>query len=214
MRKACLAALAVVCLVPAARASGPISTSIYTPDRRSAGAPTHPRGRRDVGADKCVLGANRARRTSGRFRPANPADPGYNWAAHRRASAAPTVGHGLTPYFTVWDAPLWAQKDEPHQTPIGPYRIASWKPDPAQFGAFARALALRYDGAFSGLPRVRYFEVWDEPNLSLYLSPQIEHGSVVVGDIYRGLLNAFAGLVHAVHQDNVVVADRCQGSAS
>ena len=77
--------------------------------------------------------------------PANPADPGYNWAAID-AQVRSAAGHGLTPYFTVWDAPLWAQKDEPHQTLIGPYRIASWKPDPAQFGAFARALALRYDG--------------------------------------------------------------------
>jgi hypothetical protein len=144
------------------------------------------------------------------FVPANPADPGYNWAGID-AQVRSAVGHGLTPYFTVWDAPLWAQKDEPHQTLIGPYRIASWKPDPAQSGAFARALALRYDGTFSGLPRVRYFEVWDEPNLSLYLSPQIEHGSVVVGDIYRGLLNAFAGSVHAVHEDNVVVAGSLSG---
>ena len=92
------------------------------------------------------------------FVPANPADPGYNWAAID-AQVRSAVGHGLTPYFTVWDAPLWAQKDEPHETLIGPYRIASWKPDPAQFGAFARALALRYDGTFSGLPRVPYFEV-------------------------------------------------------
>src|SRR5213078_2111911 len=119
--------------------------------------------------------------------------------------------HGLTPYLTIWDAPQWPQKDEPHPAQLGPYRIASWKPDPAQFGAFARALALRYDGTFSGLPRVRYFEVWDEPNLSLYLSPEVEHGSVVIGGIYRGLLNAFAGSVHAVHKDNVVVAGSLSG---
>ena len=34
---------------------------------------------------------------------------------------------------------------------------------------------------------------------------------MVVGDIYRGLLNAFAGSVHAVHEDNVVVAGSLSG---
>ena len=88
------------------------------------------------------------------------------------------VEHGLTPYLTVYDAPLWAQKDEPHPTNLGPYPIASWKPDAAQFGLFAHALALRYGGTVAALPRVRYYEVWDEPNLSQYLSPQLDGGKI------------------------------------
>ena len=73
-------------------------------------------------------------------------------------------------------------------------------------GFFARALALRYGGTFAALPRVRYFEVWDEPNLSQYLSPQFEGGKLVAADVYRDLVNSFARAVHEVHADNVVVA--------
>ena len=39
-------------------------------------------------------------------------------------------------------------------------------PDPAAFGAFARALAARFSGSFQGLPRIRYFQAWNEPNIS------------------------------------------------
>ncbi len=101
---------------------------------------------------------------------------------------------------------MWAQKDEPHPTHLGPYPIASWKPDAAQLGLFAHALALRYGGTVAGLPRVRYFEVWDEPNLSQYLSPQLEGGKFVAAEVYRDLVNSFARAVHGVHGGNVVVA--------
>ena len=101
---------------------------------------------------------------------------------------------------------MWAQKDEPHPTHLGPYPIASWKPDAVQLGLFAHALALRYGGTVAALPRVRYFEVWDEPNLSQYLSPQVEGGKLVAAEVYRDLVNSFARAVHGVHGGNVVVA--------
>ncbi|MGH3241345.1 MAG: hypothetical protein ACRDNL_13275, partial [Spirillospora sp.] len=74
------------------------------------------------------------------------------------------------------------------------------------YGAFARALASRYSGTFLGLPRVRHFEAWNEPNLWVFLWPQWE-GRVAVGaQRYRRLLNAFEEAVHAVRADNVVIA--------
>ena len=44
----------------------------------------------------------------------------------------------------------------------------------ADFGAFARALAARYSGRFDGYPFVRFWTVWNEPNLQLFLTPQFD----------------------------------------
>ena len=40
----------------------------------------------------------------------------------------------------------------------------------------ATAVARRYSGSFAGLPRVRMFEAWNEPNASFFLSPAFENG--------------------------------------
>jgi hypothetical protein len=63
----------------------------------------------------------------------------------------------------IVDAPGWA---EPSGVAHGT------TPNPSAFGDFARAAASRYGGSFAGLPRVRYWQAWNEPNLNLYLKPQ------------------------------------------
>src|SRR5215204_90738 len=205
VKKACLAALAAASLVPAAHASGPIKTSLYVP----AADPLVLQRIHDAGATFARINLSWAQVAPvvrpADFRPGDPADPSYRWGAVD-PQVNEAVAHGLTPYLTVWDAPLWAQKDEPHPTHLGPYPIGSWKPDPIQVGLFAHALALRYGGTFAALPRVRYFEVWDEPNLSQYLSPQLEGGKLVAAEVYRNLVNSFARAVHDVHANNFVVA--------
>lgn len=202
MKKACLAAFAAASLVPAAHASGPIKTGVFEP----SADPLSLQRIHDAGATFARINVSWAQVATGRPGvAADPADPAYGWAS-TDAQVTAAVEHGLTPYLTVFDAPQWAQKDEPHPTHLGPYPIASWKPDAVQLGLFARALALRYGGTFAALPRVKYFEVWDEPNLSQYLSPQVEGGKLVAADVYRDLLNSFSRSVHAVHPDDVVVA--------
>jgi hypothetical protein len=56
---------------------------------------------------------------------------------------------------------------------------------------------------------VRYFQVWNEPNLSRYLSPQwTQHGndfSAYSPHHYRAMLNAFYGGVKSVQPDAVVL---------
>ncbi len=42
----------------------------------------------------------------------------------------------------------------------------------ADLTAFARALASRYSGRYAGYPHVRFWSVWNEPNLNLFLTPQ------------------------------------------
>jgi hypothetical protein len=44
----------------------------------------------------------------------------------------------------------------------------------ADFTAFARAIASRYSGRFDGYPFVRFWSIWNEPNLQLFLKPQFD----------------------------------------
>jgi len=44
--------------------------------------------------------------------------------------------------------------------------------DLADFTGFARAIASRYSGRYTGYPYVRFWSVWNEPNLNLFLTPQ------------------------------------------
>ncbi|MGH3001627.1 MAG: hypothetical protein ACRDM1_02985, partial [Gaiellaceae bacterium] len=80
------------------------------------------------------------------------------------------------------------------------------RPSATEFGRFATAIAGRYSGQTAGLPRVRYWEVWNEPNVSLYLMPQYQGGRAVAAVWYRKLVNSFSDAVHRVHDDNVVIA--------
>jgi hypothetical protein len=145
------------------------------------------------------------------FDPADPGSSGYKWAAVDNA-IRDLASHGLRVLLNVWDAPAWAEG--PHKP--GAERPGTWRPDPGQFGAFAKAAALRYDGRFPDphdtgtfLPMVRLWQAWNEPNLDYYLSPQwvrAGRGWVPVAPvIYRHLLNAFYSAVKGVSRSNLVV---------
>ncbi|HEX9415158.1 MAG TPA: LamG domain-containing protein [Gaiellaceae bacterium] len=200
-------AAAVAALASTAAGTGPLRTAVVVSDSSPLSFERiHQSGatvvRINLAWDQVAPNGSRA---PGDFRPTDPADPHYDWTeVDRQVELA--VANGLQPLLTVIAAPLWAQKDEPHPTHLGPYPVNSWKPSPPNLASFAHAAATRYSGTFAGLPRVRYWEVWDEPNLSQYLSPQLENDQVVSPDTYRGLVNAFANEVHAVHEDNVVAA--------
>jgi hypothetical protein len=139
----------------------------------------------------------------------NPADPFYQWGALDREVEEATAA-GLAPIVSLRGAPRWAQAQPiPKKSSPG-----AWEPNAADYRLFAQALATRYSGHFPDplhpgimLPRVRYFQAWNEPNLSLYLAPQWTRvrGAWVAESplIYRALLNAFyagvkAGQAHAI----------------
>jgi hypothetical protein len=133
------------------------------------------------------------------FEPANPFDRGYDWyELDREVNLA--VASGLEPLVVLFGAPRWAEG--------GPGTAAGGinAPDPAQLALFARAAALRYDGTHPGLPRVRYWGVWNEPNVSLFMIPQFQAGRAVSIGRYREMVNGVAAGVKAVHPDNLVVA--------
>ncbi len=146
------------------------------------------------------------------FVASDPSSFGYYWvpidAAIRAYSAA-----GLRVLVDINRAPNWAE------APGGPaLRVAdgSWKPIPAAVGQFATAIATRYSGHFPDplqpgrfLPRVTYWQGWNEPDLSSYLTPQwthTSHGFVPVSpDLYRAMANAFYDAVKAVSSSNTVL---------
>jgi hypothetical protein len=145
------------------------------------------------------------------FDPADPAHPAYNWA-WVDAAVRDARARGLEVLVNIGQAPRWAEgPDRPDGVAPG-----AWRPDPGQFGAFMHAAARRYSGAFpdpqlpgQALPRVRYWQIWNEPNLSLYVAPQwSREGGVLRAESpsrYRALLDAAYRALKGVNSSNVVV---------
>lgn len=207
---ACLAvAVCVILGAPAgAGASRPLRTAIASSAGGSFGADTalaYSRIR-DAGATAIRLGLSWQQvAPEGAAKPAgfvgtDPADPAYHWEAFDEFVRL-AVAHDLEPIVTIADAPQWAQGEQL----AGP-RGATVSPDPVEFGRFAEAAAKHYGGQLPGVPRVRIWEAWNEPNLSSFLSPQAVDGKLASPELYRRMVNSFAAGVHAAHADNVVVA--------
>jgi Concanavalin A-like lectin/glucanases superfamily len=127
------------------------------------------------------------------FDAANPNSPGYDWSSFDRKIRM-IAAHGLEPIVVLHYPPVWAGGGF---TPV---------PDPVETGKFAHAAAEHYNGA-SGVPRVRYWMIWNEPNVELDFSPQFDAENRPVSPAaYRTVLNAAADGIHAARSDNLVIA--------
>ncbi|MBA2332713.1 MAG: cellulase family glycosylhydrolase, partial [Actinobacteria bacterium] len=74
--------------------------------------------------------------------------------------------------ITIWGTPKWANGGK---TPnFLPTRLSD-------LTAFSRAVASRYSGRFAGYPFVRFFSIWNESNLQLFLAPQFDAAGRSVG---------------------------------
>jgi hypothetical protein len=92
----------------------------------------------------------------------NPSWTGYNWTA-LDGTINDITAAGLTPVVDIISAPTWWETARP----TGNTSLAgTYKPDPAAFGRFMRAASQRYAG------RVRFWQIWNEPNLPEFLNPQ------------------------------------------
>lgn len=137
------------------------------------------------------------------WNPRDPGDPNYHWARMdqwvRNATAA-----GLQPLLQVYYAPDWANRCKS----AGSFATAPpCDPDPDKLADFGTAAALRYSGHYRGLPRVRYWQPQNEPNLELFFQPQFNaKGKPVAAGIYRQLLNRYYTAVKAVDRSNIVLA--------
>ncbi|MCB8914435.1 MAG: hypothetical protein H6532_01180 [Thermoleophilales bacterium] len=133
--------------------------------------------------------------------PANPADSHYDWSEYDRQVERAREA-GLEPLVELYSAPDWAERCKV-KDPDSYKGICD--PNPNDFSRFATAAAKRYSGNFQGLPRVRYWEPWNEPNLSVFFQPQFRKGKKVSPALYRELLNRFAGAVQGVNRSNMVI---------
>lgn len=134
------------------------------------------------------------------FNPRNPGDPLYRWDVYDDLARTAVVS-GLQPIFDILGAPAWAQSSGSQRSVDGYVR-----PSPSALADFATAAARRYAGGYQGLPRVRYWQIWNEPNLGAYLMPQANAGRPLSPEVYRPMVNAAYEAIHAVHADNVVIA--------
>lgn len=99
--------------------------------------------------------------------PRDPADPAYDWSRYdqimRRLHA-----RGIAVIVDFYRTPRWAS----------PSGRPSSAPRPAEGARFAGAIARRYSGGFvaapgeAPLPEVRRIEVWNEPNMPTFWTPQ------------------------------------------
>lgn len=136
------------------------------------------------------------------WQPENPADPHYDWS-YIDLGVSEAVNAGLEPMLLVDGAPTWAQRC---QGSADLQDTILCDPDPAALEAFAKAAASRYSGRFGGLPRVRYFQGLNEPNLTLFFLPQYRGDRLVSPTLYRRLINAFYAGIKSVEPSDLVVA--------
>ncbi|MGE5280933.1 MAG: hypothetical protein ACM3N0_01175 [Chloroflexota bacterium] len=161
---------------------------------------------RDAGADLALLDVVWSeiapRKLPAGFEPANPADPAYRWTALDDAVRS-AVAAGMQPVLEIDYAPAWAEGVGRPSEAVAP--PGTWQPQPQALGEFARALASRYSGdyvdptdsAAGPLPRVRYFQIWAEQNLSVHLNPLWRGRRLVAPGHYRAMLNAAYAAIHA-----------------
>jgi hypothetical protein len=137
------------------------------------------------------------------FAAANPADPAYDFES-TDAAVRGAAARGLRVLMAFVNAPSWAEG--PDRPPQDKAPEGTWRPNPIDVGDFTRALAARYSGTFMGLPAVRYWQLWAEPNLAVNLGPQFEGNTPVGFEVYRPMLNAFYANLKAVSPQNQVIS--------
>jgi hypothetical protein len=112
----------------------------------------------------------------------DPFDPSYNFddldEAIRTAQRA-----DMEVVLTLYGTPRWANGGRGAN--FMPRRVAD-------FRSFTEAIASRYSGRFDGYPFVRFWTVWNEPNLQLFLAPQFDSRGRSVAPRNYALLYAAA----------------------
>ena len=138
-------------------------------------------------------------------RPSDPADPAYDFSRADLIMLG-LAKHDITPIVSVYNAPRWATGGPPSPAAVNPNA-----PDPKDFADFMGALAARYSGGFTSpggekLPEVRHYEIWNEPNLPLFFSPQFEGDEPVSLDAYAAMDKAAYPEIKKANADAVVIA--------
>jgi hypothetical protein len=199
---AALVALVLLLAGPAASSNRPLTTGLADwidsyPD--PAGAMTQAKRAGMTTVDVMINWAQVAPAARpGDWSPTDPADPHYDWSVVDR-DVRTIAAAGLQPLAVVVSAPSWAR--------VLP-KYASSAPAANDFAQFTKAAATRYDGRHGGLPRVRYWRIWNEPNITPDFRPQFDPATkrFVSPDLYRDLVNRAAAVIHAAARGNLVIA--------
>jgi len=158
-----------------------------------------------------------AKRPSG-FNPTDPASyPG--WAVYDQIVEDARMDRITIDFSVTGPAPLWAAGGG-QPSPGG---LGQWKPSAADFEQFVEAAGTRYSGNYdptlgqtmqgdpTDLPRVSFWEIWNEPNFGADLAPQATKGSTVptAAPMYRSLLGAgWSGLQSTGHgRDTILIGN-------
>jgi hypothetical protein len=194
--------LSLVLGAPAASAARPLATGVTVPDVGTPDQLAYNRIKK-AGASytRIAISWRQVAPTEkpAQWNPTDPADPHYNWGVPDQQLER-AVKAGLTPIIQINSAPGWAERCKA----IGQPGICD--PDPVAFQRFTRAAATRYSGNFNGLPRVRLWQPWNEPNLSIFFKPQRTGNKLPSPGLYRDLLNRFAAVVRSSDPKNLVIA--------
>ncbi len=126
------------------------------------------------------------------FDPTDPDSPYYNWSV-LDATVTAAVSHGIQPILDIVGTPNWGYKAGATRT-----KTTGGQPDISALGAFATALAKRYDGS-GPAPAVHAFSVYNEMNFNKNFYPQDPV-------YYRYMVNAVANAVHGVDSSNLALA--------
>ena len=155
-------------------------------------------------------------------RPRDPAPPEYRWEVLDRL-VVDAAAHRAEIVLTLWRTPRWARADGGRG---GKPNLYSWAPRSSDWRAFVYAAAVRYSGSFDPdglgyggpLPRVRFWEVWNEPNYIGALRPQRapgkggKPGTPVSPTTYTALLNAAYAELGRVERERRIALDVLGGS--
>lgn len=137
--------------------------------------------------------------------PSNPFDPHYDWS-RIDPWVVETNRAGLKPLLQIYGAPRWANRCKPSAA-LFVESAAPCNPKLDEMSQFFKAAATRYSGRFQGLPRVRYWQVQNEPNLYVFFNPQLDsRGRYRSPDLYRALLTRMYATLKSVDPTNVVLA--------
>ena len=113
--------------------------------------------------------------------PANPLDPAYKLDDVDQL-VRDAQSRGMEVLLTIWGTPKWANGGK------GPAYLPKKLSD---LTTFSRALAERYSGRYPGYPYVKFYSVWNESNLQLFLAPQYDSkGRSVAPALYAKLYAA------------------------
>lgn len=141
------------------------------------------------------------------FDATDPDDPSYDFS-RLDAGVRDAVAAGLEPLVMVTSAPDWAEAGDRWEYA----HKGTWAPRPAALADLAVALGRRYSGSRTAggapLPRVRLWQVWNEPNLPRYLQPQwvARRGRWIpyAPGRYRAMLAAFSRAMRSIQPDATI----------